>query len=109
MNQITAEFNSDSTVPQYNATAKKAVTVYHAVDGQLLELHFPDSMHNDVTALLKADGVIEDIFLSISTDTTIAAIYADADRLTAAGANKRAAVALIRKALGLPPAAASTT
>jgi len=108
MAQITLEFRSDTTVAQYNATARKAKAVYDAVDGQLLKLQFPDSMHDDVRALLKADGVIEAIFLSISTDTTIAAIYADADKLTAAGASKSAAVAVIRKDLSLPPATAST-
>jgi hypothetical protein len=34
MAQLSVEFNGDSTVAQYNATAKKAAAVYHDVDAQ---------------------------------------------------------------------------
>jgi hypothetical protein len=108
MAQLSVEFNGDSTVAQYNATAKKAAAVYHDVDAQLMKLRFPDNMQNDVKNLLKADSTIEAIFISMSTDTSSAAIQADIDRLATAGPAKLAAADAVRHDLGLPPATAST-
>jgi hypothetical protein len=73
-----------------------------------IKLQFPESMRNHVQALLTADNAIEAIFISISTDTSSAAIQADIDRLATAGPAKLAAAGAVRHDLGLPPATAST-